>query len=62
MELNLDNLVEEIVKQESRYRYLMVYAKENYGEDYYFYNYWEAKWSILYYIAVKFGFVDKLIM
>lgn len=60
MELTLDNLVNEIVEQEYRCYSFMNYAEETFGEDSHYYEYWKAEWSVLYNLAEKFNFVDKL--
>ena len=63
MELNLENLVNEIIKKEADYYSCMLDAQSTYGEDpnNFILEYWRAKWSVLYVMAVKFNFVDKLI-
>lgn len=61
MELNLDNLVNEIVNQESVYRSLMMDAKKVFGSDSKEFHLWNQKWSAFYNLAREFGFEDKLI-
>lgn len=60
MELTLENLVNEIVNLEYSCYTFMVYAKEAYGEYSDYYKYWNSKCSVLYNLAVKFNFLDKL--
>lgn len=60
MELTLENLIDEIVEQENRHYLAMVYAEKTFGEHSSYYEYWNAKESALYNLAVKFNFVDKL--
>lgn len=60
MELTLENLVNEIIKQEFEYHNSMVYAKYAMGIDSKDFHYWNSKWSVLYNLAKKFDFVDKL--
>lgn len=60
MELTLENLVNEIVKQESDYRFEMIYAKNVLGINSSKFNYWYSKWFVLHNLAVKFNFEDKL--
>ena len=60
MELTLENLIDEIIKQESQYRSLMIEAEEMYGETYELTKFFRSKWSVFYNLASKFDFVDKL--
>lgn len=60
MELTLENLVNEIVEKEYRCYLNMLCAKRLDGSDSFYFNYWNSRRSILYTIANKFGFVDKL--
>ena len=60
MELTLENLGNEIVKQESEYRLLMIRAGEIYGKTNEETKFWGSKWSALYTLAKDFGFIDKL--
>ena len=60
MELTLDNLVNEIVKQESQYRSLMIESERVYGKTYEETKFWRSKWSTFYNLALKFDFADKL--
>ena len=60
MELTLENLVNEIVKQESQYRSLMIESKKAYGETYELTKFLECKWYTFYNLALKFDFADKL--
>lgn len=60
MELTLENLVNEIVKQESEYRSLMIEAEEMYGKTYELTKFFRSKWSAFYALAKDFGFIDKL--
>ena len=60
MGLTLENLVNEIVKYESIYYKFMMESKKLFGKESKDFKFWNAKWSILYDIAVKFDFVDKL--
>ena len=60
MELTLENLVNEIVKQEYWYRMGMLDAKEIFGEDHEETRFWRSKWSAFYNLASKFGFTNKL--
>ena len=60
MELTIENLVNEIVKKEYEYRFMMMYAKDFYGIDSKEFHFWNAKRSTLYNLARKFGFVDKI--
>lgn len=60
MELTLENLVNEIVNQEYRYYLAMIYVEETFGESSDYYEDWKSKWSVLYNLAVKFNFIDKL--
>lgn len=57
MELTLENLVNEIVNQEHSYYSSMMQAENEPFDEY---VYWCAKWVVLYDIALKFDFVDKL--
>ena len=60
MELNLENLVNEIVKQESEYRSLMIEAEKTYGKTHEETKFWRAKWSAFYNLAKEFDFLAKL--
>lgn len=60
MEFTLENLVDEIVKEESEYRSLMIEAEEVLGNTHEETKFWRSKWSVLYNLARKFGFTDKL--
>ena len=60
MELTLENLVNEIVKQESEYRSLMIKSEEDYGKTHEETKFWRSKWSAFYTLAKDFGFIDKL--
>lgn len=60
MELTLENLVNEIVKQESLYRAIMIGAKNSFDKESDDFKFWNSKWSVFYDLARKFDFVDKL--
>ena len=60
MELTLENLMNEIIKQESLYRTLMIDAKNSFGMESNNFKLWNAKWSVLYDLAKEFDLVDKL--
>ena len=60
MELTLENLVNEIVKHESTYHNFMLESENLFGKESNDFKFWNAKWPILYDIAAKFDFVDKL--
>lgn len=60
MELTIETLVNEIVKQESEYRSLMIEAEGMYGKTYELTKFFRSKWSAFYNLAHKFGFTDKL--
>lgn len=60
MELTLENLVNEIVEQENRCYSIMNNVGKFLGEDSDDFKCWNAKWSVLYDLAVKFDFADKL--
>ena len=60
MELTLENLVNEIVKQEFQYRSFMIGAKNSFGNESKDFKLWYSKWSVLYNLAKKFDFADKL--
>ena len=60
MELTLENLMNEIIKQESQYRSLMIEAEETYGKTNEETKFWRSKWSAFYTLAKDFDFVDKL--
>lgn len=62
MELTLENLIDEIVNQEQMCYLNMLDAKSTYKEESsdFIFKYWNAKWSVLYNLARKFGFADKL--
>lgn len=60
MELTLENLVNEIVKQESIYHDYMLESENLFGKKSGDFRFWKSKWSVLYNLALKFDFVDKL--
>ena len=60
MELTLENLVDEIVNLEYSCYLARNYAEENFGEVSDYYKYWDSKCSVLYNLAEKFNFLDKL--
>ena len=61
MELTIENLVDEIVKQEQICYLNMLDAKSKYKEESsdFIFKYWYAKWWVLYNLGSKFGFADK---
>ena len=60
MELTLENLVNEIVKQESTYHSFMLDSEKLFGKESNDFRFWKSKWSVIYDLAKKFDFVDKL--
>lgn len=60
MELTLENLVNEIIKYESIYHDYMLESENLFGKESNDFKFWNAKWSVLYNLANKFDFVDKL--
>ena len=60
MELTLENLVNEIIKHESTYHNFMLESEDLFGKESNDFKFWNAKWSVLYNLAEKFNFVDKL--
>lgn len=60
MELNLDNLVNEIIKQESIYHDHMLESENLFGRESNNFRFWKSKWIVLHNFAVKFDFEDKL--
>lgn len=60
MELTLGNLVDEIIEMEYSYYLARNYANENFGKDSDYYKYWDSKRKVLYNLAEKFNFLDKL--
>ncbi len=60
MELTLENLINEIIEREYRYYLCMIHAEKTFGEDSNYYEHWKFKWLVLYNLAVKFNFLDKL--
>lgn len=60
MELTLENLVDEIIKYESTYHSFMLESENLFGKESDDFKFWKSKWSVLYNLAKKFNFVDKL--
>lgn len=60
MELTLENLVNEIIKQESIYYNYMLESENLFGRESNGFRFWKSKWIVLYNFAVKFDFADKL--
>jgi hypothetical protein len=60
MELTLENLVDEIVELEYSCYLARNYAEEVFGKESDYYTYWDSKLSVLYNLAEKFNFLDKL--
>lgn len=60
MELTLENLVNEIVKQESIYHDYMLESENLFGRESDDCKFWKSKWLVLRNLAKKFNFVDKL--
>lgn len=60
MELTLENLVNEIVKQEYIYHDYMLESENISGRESDNYKLWRSKWLVLRNLAKKFNFVDKL--
>lgn len=60
MELTLENLVNEIVKQEYIYYKFMMGSKKFFGEESKDFKFWNSKWSVLYGLAKKFDLLSKL--
>ena len=60
MELILENLIDEIVDREHIYHTCMINSGSLLGEDSADFKKWKDRWMVLYNLAVKFDFVDKL--
>ena len=60
MKLTLENLVNEIIKYESTYHSFMLESENLFGKESDDFKFWKSKWSVLYNLAKKFNFVDKL--
>ena len=60
MELTLENLIDEIVDREHIYHTCMINSGSLLGEDSADFKKWKDRWTVLYNLAVKFDFVDKL--
>lgn len=60
MELTIENLVNEIIKYESTYHNFMLESENLFGKESNDFKLWNAKWSVLYNLAKKFDFVDRL--